>query len=112
MKLIPVSSSAISEIGWHKQVGLLVRFRGGAIWCYDDDDHALFDAIMTAPSKGKAFDQLVKKRNVRGVEIAEKELGFLLDDGDAPPDVGLKRASSPVAYLRELLRTNRASAYF
>lgn len=106
MQLIPVTSSAISEIGWHQQVGLLVRFRGGAIWSYDDDNHALFDAIMAAPSKGQAFDRLVKKQNVRGVEIAERELEFL--DGG----FGNHRPNNPATYLRELLKTNRASAYF
>lgn len=111
MELVPVTSSAIREIGWHDEIGLVVRFHGGNIWSYDDDDHALFDAIMAASSKGQAFDRLVKKRNVRGVEIAEAELQAL---GDVTTTVSNRprRPSDPVTYLRELLKTNRQSAYF
>jgi hypothetical protein len=111
MRLIPVTSSAISEIGWHNEVGLVVRFQGGHIWCYDDHDHALFDGIMAAPSKGQAFDRLVKKSHVNGVQIAELELSALLDS-DPSSTLWKSKNSNPVMFLRELLKTNRASAYF
>ena len=114
MQLIPVSSSAISEIGWHNQVGLLIRFKGGHIWAYTDFERSLFDTIMAAPSKGKAFDQWVKKRNVVGVEVAEAELLALPDEAASPDQIrrwNLK-SKDPAMYLRGLLKTNRASAYF
>lgn len=87
----------------------MVRFHGGNLWCYDDRIGALFNAIMAAPSKGQAFDRLVKKANVTGLAITEPELFALSDTDDVEM---LKRQFDPVTHLRGLLKTNRASAYF
>lgn len=100
MQLTPVESTALDAIGWHKEIGLVVRFNGGHIWAYDDDDHAIYDAIMASPSKGKAFDRLVKKRNVRGVEIAEAEL-LSIDDDNPHRAPRTTKGNNPLAYLRD-----------
>jgi len=113
MHLIPVTSSALSEIGWSSEIGLVVRFNGGKIWSYSADK-SVFDAIMDAPSKGAAFDRLVKKTHTNGVEITEAELLAVPDDqGPAQQFTQRQRQSrSPMQHLGELLKTNRPSAYF
>lgn len=113
MKLIPVTSSALAEIGWSSAIGLVVRFKGGHIWSYSADK-SVFDAIMDAPSKGVAFDRLVKKAHINGVEIAEAELLAVPDDqaGAQQFTPRQRQSRSPLQYLGELLKTNRQSAYF
>lgn len=114
MQLVPVTSSALSGIGWQHEIGLIVRFNGGKIWAYEADRN-LFEEIMASQSKGQAFDRLVKKPKLSGVEITEDELQSLVDDSDPSAtrhSAWQHKTSNPVMYLGELLKTNRPSAYF
>ena len=52
MSLNPVSSSNVAAIGWSDGV-LHVRFHGGRLYEYVGVPSDVFDAFMSAPSKGR-----------------------------------------------------------
>ena len=60
LKLIPVSSSNISEIG-HEGTTLYVRFHSGALYAYYNVPENVYHALMSASSHGSCLDLHVKK---------------------------------------------------
>lgn len=112
MQLFSVTSTALAEIGWSQEIGLVVRFNGGKIWAYTADK-SVFQEIMDSSSKGAAFDRLVKKANLAGTEITEEELDSIADDASGMNAAARKhKARNPIQFLGELLKTNRQTAYF
>ena len=57
--VVPVSSSAISSIGWHQNDIISVTFNRGGTYTYDGS-YELFQAFIAAPSKGQFFNQFFK----------------------------------------------------
>jgi len=110
----PVSSSAISHLGWHDIAGLIVRFNSSnKIWAYQAD-WPTYIAIKNAGSIGKEFDRLVKKTRLPGAEISEDELQELLAGQSVAPDFQAppKKPRNPLEFLAGLLKSRRPSAYF
>ena len=60
MKLIPVSSSNIAEIGYEGTT-LYVRFRSGSLYAYYNVPESVFRELMLASSHGRYLDSHVKK---------------------------------------------------
>lgn len=63
MKMIPVSSSNLSAVGYDRGDSILViHFRNGRIYRYLHVPEAIFDALMRAPSMGTFFNQSIKEK--------------------------------------------------
>ena len=66
--MIEVESSNIAAVGYDEEVKkLLVRFKSGHEYAYDDVPESTFEAFLAAPSKGQFFAAAV-----RGVYAYEK----------------------------------------
>lgn len=65
MQMIPVQSSNIKAIGHDPTGYAFVEFKNGGRYRYGSAKRPvsaqIFEAILKAPSKGKAVDQLLKK---------------------------------------------------
>lgn len=110
----PVTSSAISHLGWHEIAGLIVRFKSSnKIWAYKADWNT-YIAIRNAGSIGKDFDLRVKKNLLPGAEITEEELQDLLAGQNVAPEFQAppKKPRNPLEFLAGLLKSRRPSAYF
>ena len=59
MKMIPVSSSNIAEIGYEDNT-LYVRFNNGALYAYYNVPEIVYSSLMSAPSHGKYLAQHIK----------------------------------------------------
>ena len=62
MKLIPVNSSAIAEIGWRNNM-LVIRFRSRhEPYFFPNVPEQLFKDFLNAPSQGKFFHEHIKDK--------------------------------------------------
>ena len=61
MKRLPVESSNIKAIGYHKKSKILeVEFNHGGIYCYSDVPGNAVEALFDADSVGKFFNTNIK----------------------------------------------------
>ncbi|MHA3773448.1 KTSC domain-containing protein [Verrucomicrobiota bacterium sgz303538] len=62
MQRAPVNSSNLETIGYHPESQTLeVEFRHGGVYQYFNVPMHRFVGLMTAESKGRFFDQFIKK---------------------------------------------------
>lgn len=59
MKMIPVSSSDLSSVGYEDDT-LYIRFNSGATYYYRNVPESVYINLMNAPSKGKYFHAHIK----------------------------------------------------
>ncbi|MEK6591569.1 MAG: KTSC domain-containing protein [Pseudomonadota bacterium] len=59
MNMVPVASSNIAAVGWEGNI-LAVEFTSGQTYRYTGVSRALFDRMMSAPSKGAFFQQFIR----------------------------------------------------
>jgi len=63
MRRLPVSSSAIASVGYDAPTSVLeVEFRSGDVYRYFVVPASVHDALMTAPSKGRFFQERIRDR--------------------------------------------------
>lgn len=63
MRAAKLQSSMISRIAYDDDAQLLsIWFRDSARYCYFDVPRSVYDALRTAPSPGRTFNDLVKGR--------------------------------------------------
>ncbi len=63
MNRTPVTSSDLKSVGYDPESQPLeIEFHGGGVYRYDGVPEAVFDGLMSAPSKGKYFHA-----HIRGV---------------------------------------------
>lgn len=61
MKREPVESSVITSVGYQAATETLeIEFRHGGIYLYMNVPQSVFEAFMTAPSKGSFFQGRIK----------------------------------------------------
>jgi hypothetical protein len=61
MDRVPVESSVIAEVGYNVSCQTLeVQFRSGAIYLYYFVPQGVYDALITADSKGTYFNKQIK----------------------------------------------------
>jgi len=59
----PVDSSNIHSVGYDPSTGTLeVEFHGGSVYEYSDVPEAVYQALMSASSKGSYLNRQVKPR--------------------------------------------------
>ena len=74
MKLVPVKSSNILEVGYSKSAKeFFVRFKDGVVYRYLNVEESVFNAFLTAPSKGQFFHNFIKGRFTT-TKLAPQEL--------------------------------------
>jgi hypothetical protein len=67
VKMTPVSSTNISEVGYDEpESQLYVRFKNGKLYCYDGVPEGDYLTFMGAASKGKYFEHAIKRRYASG----------------------------------------------
>ena len=60
---VAVSSSSLVSIGYDATLAVLeAEFTGGAVYRYFGVPQSAYDAVVRAPSKGRAFNELVRPR--------------------------------------------------
>lgn len=59
MNMIPVSSSNIASVGYENGT-LYIRFHSGGLYEYTNVPAALYQGLMSAPSKGRYFHANIK----------------------------------------------------
>lgn len=62
MRLIPVSSSNVSAIGYENGV-IEVHFQNGSVYRYPNCSESLFNSFLNADSKGAFVHQQLKGRS-------------------------------------------------
>ena len=63
MKMIPVSSSAISAIGYEEPTRrMAVRFKQGKTYAFCRVPRSVFQAFLHSSSKGAYYDQYIRDR--------------------------------------------------
>lgn len=63
IKRMPVQSTAIASIGYSKRLRALeIEFRNGAIYRYLDVSPAVYDALITAHSKARFYDENIRHK--------------------------------------------------
>ena len=61
MKRVPVSSSNLSSAGYDPESKVLeVQFKSGSVYQYMNVPELVHQGLMSAPSKGRYLDRLVK----------------------------------------------------
>jgi hypothetical protein len=66
MKRALVESSNLEAIGYHPESRTLeIAFRHGGVYQYLEVPMHRYIGLMTAPSKGRFFDQFIKKAGYR-----------------------------------------------
>lgn len=64
-RLEPVESSNIDAIGFHPELGIVVRFRNGSTYAYPNSTEAEMAEFRNAPSKGRWFHRNLRSRQFR-----------------------------------------------
>jgi len=59
MKRIPVKSSNLKAIGYKSEI-MEVEFLSGSVYEYSEVPQEKYDDLMSAPSKGKYYNQHIK----------------------------------------------------
>ena len=59
MKMIPVSSSNLSSVGYENGT-LHVRFNSGSLYSYSEVPSYVYDELLNAPSKGRYLAAHIK----------------------------------------------------
>lgn len=63
MRRVPVSSTSLVSLGYDAEVSVLeAEFTGGAVYRYFGVPPSVYDAVVRAPSLGRAFNELVRPR--------------------------------------------------
>jgi hypothetical protein len=63
IKRFPVESRALAGVGYSKRLRVLeIEFRNGAIYRYLDVSPAMYEALMTAPSKARFYDDNIRRK--------------------------------------------------
>jgi hypothetical protein len=63
MKRVPVKSSTLVSVGYDEKGHVLeVEFKRAAVYQYLGVPNSLHEQLMSAPSKGKFFDQRIRER--------------------------------------------------
>ncbi len=57
--MVPVQSSNLNRVGYDGGV-LVIEFKSGGVYEYDDVLRDVFDALMAAPSHGKYFHRHIR----------------------------------------------------
>jgi hypothetical protein len=61
IKRVPVASSAIAAVGYSKPIRALeIEFRNGAIYRYLDVSPKVYEALLTARSKARFYDDNIR----------------------------------------------------
>jgi len=61
MKMIPVSSSNLSAVGYDSSTHVLyVSFHSGSMYAYNGVPQEIYNGLMAAPSKGKYHAAYIK----------------------------------------------------
>lgn len=62
MEMIPVDSTDLEEIGYDADTNtLVIEFKRGNVYKYNDVPQAVYDGLMSADSVGKYFNQFIKR---------------------------------------------------
>lgn len=63
IKRVAVESSALAAVGYSKRLRALeIEFRNGAIYRYLEVDKGVYDALLSAPSKTRFYDQNIRHK--------------------------------------------------
>ena len=63
IKRVPVESSAVATVGYSKKLRALeIEFRNGAIYRYLDVAPEVYDALLSARSKARFYDENVRHK--------------------------------------------------
>jgi hypothetical protein len=60
---VPVYSTLLVAMSYQAEAALLcLEFRDGALYCYRDVPHEIYEGLLTAPSKGVYFNRQIRGR--------------------------------------------------
>ena len=63
IKRVPVQSTALAAVGYSKRIRALeIEFRNGAVYRYLDVSPEVFDALMSARSKARFYDDNIRRK--------------------------------------------------
>lgn len=63
MRMVPVSSSAISAVGYDPStMQMQIRFKQGRIYTFCGVPPHIFDSLLGAGSKGRYYDHYIRDR--------------------------------------------------
>ena len=63
IKRVPVESTALASAGYSRSLRALeIEFRNGAIYRYLEVDPSIFDALLSASSKARFYDQNIRHK--------------------------------------------------
>ena len=68
MNLTPITSSNVAAAGYQDDY-LILQFKNGATYRYDDAPYSLFQGLMAAPSAGKFVNERIKGLPCEKVEL-------------------------------------------
>lgn len=62
MEMQPVESSNLAAVGYNSNNQTLrIRFNDGSLYEYSGVPNSIYNGLLSAPSKGRYFDQNIKK---------------------------------------------------
>jgi hypothetical protein len=59
---MPLDSALLASVGYSRQAVLEIEFRTGTIYRYFLVPQAIFDGLLTAPSKGTYFNRYIRNK--------------------------------------------------
>jgi KTSC domain len=63
LKRAAVQSSALASVGYSKRLHVLeIEFRNGAIYRYLNVGPAIYRGLMSAPSKARFYDKIIRRK--------------------------------------------------
>jgi hypothetical protein len=63
IKRLRIESTALATVGYsRRRCALEIEFRNGAIYRYLDVAPAVYDALLSAPSKARFYDENIRRR--------------------------------------------------